>query len=98
MQNHILSELDVMCPLKSFRIRISKDPWITNELVERIRDKDRLLSKAKRTKRPEDWKRAKRERNIIIKDVKKAKTEYLIDLQNSHSGDRERVSNREGAK
>ena len=47
MQIHILSELDVMCPLKSFRIRMSKDPCLTNELVERIIDKDRLLSKAK---------------------------------------------------
>ena len=36
-----------MCPLKSFRLPAAREPWITNEGLEAIRDKDRLLKKAR---------------------------------------------------
>ena len=41
------------------------DPWISNELLEEIKDKNRQLKRAKRTRLPEDWLEAKRARNEV---------------------------------
>ena len=48
-----------MCPLKTFKIKQKKDPWITSELLELIKDKDYALKCAKRTKNSDDWVRAR---------------------------------------
>ena len=40
--------IDVMCPLKNFRVKKSEKPWFTNELLEQIKDKDRALKRAKK--------------------------------------------------
>ena len=55
--------LDPMCPLKKIKIKNKDDPWITAELIDLIKDKDRARMIAKRTNRNEDWDRAKRLRN-----------------------------------
>ena len=34
---------NILCPLKNFKIKNLKDPWITNEILENIIDKDTLL-------------------------------------------------------
>ena len=47
MKTNIQSTIDNMCPIRSFNIKQMKDPWITNEILESIHDKDRLLSRAK---------------------------------------------------
>ena len=40
---NIVNILDVTCPMKSFSIKQYKEPWITNELLELIKDKDHAL-------------------------------------------------------
>ena len=49
MCNNIKTALDDICPLKKFKIKMYKEPWISHELLELINDKDSLLKKAKRT-------------------------------------------------
>ena len=75
--NNIKSILNEMCPLKDFKIRNSGKPWITNELLEQIRDKDRALRRAKRSSNPEYWKIARRLRNDCLRDVRNAKSDYI---------------------
>ena len=41
--SNITRTIDVMCPLKSFRIKNLKDPWITNEILENIHDKVMIM-------------------------------------------------------
>ena len=53
--SRIRSAIDEMCPIRNFVIKNRKDPWITNEILEEIHDKDRLLHNAKKTGLDQDW-------------------------------------------
>ena len=57
---------------------------MTNEALEAIRDKDILLKRAKRTRRQEDWDRARMARNRVGKDVENLRIDYLKDQQTVH--------------
>ena len=48
MERIIRSTIDRVCPLKSYSVSEIREPWITNEAIETIRDKDRMMKKAKR--------------------------------------------------
>ena len=60
MKNVILHSINGMCPIKDFKVSNVKDPRISNELPEMIKDKDRALKKAKRPSRETDWTNARR--------------------------------------
>ena len=69
--------LDKMCPLKGFKVRNSNKPWISNELLEHIKDKDRALRRAKRTGGEDAWRIARRLRNDCLKNVRRAKSDFI---------------------
>ena len=69
MENTIRESLDVMCPLKQFKVNEIREAWVTDELLEEINDKDFLLKLAKSSGKEDDWKAAKRERNRVGKIV-----------------------------
>ena len=79
--------IDLMCPLKEFNIKNKKDPWITNEMLESIRDKDILLRRAKLSNRDEDWEQARRARNIVNTNIKNLKADFIKTNLNEHQGD-----------
>ena len=65
--------IDNLCPQKQFNIRKMRDPWITDELLEILFEKDRLLLKANYSQKDEDWataKIARNEANILIRNSK----------------------------
>ena len=51
MLTKITTVADVMFPEKSFKIRKYRDPWISPELLDLMRDKDIALKKAKNKKK-----------------------------------------------
>ena len=55
IKNIILTNIDLICPKRTFHIRLLKDPWITNEILEGVKDKDVVLARAKRTNAVSDW-------------------------------------------
>ena len=55
MEGEILKQANVFCPIKKLRVNAQREPWITNEAIEAIRDKDRVLRKAKKSGKVEDW-------------------------------------------
>ena len=55
MIGKILTILEEYCPYKMLSVKDVRNPWITREALELINDKDRALSKAKRTNRDRDW-------------------------------------------
>ena len=73
----IRTELDSMCPLKDIRIKKQKDPWITNDILELINDKNDLLSEAKESNNPEAWDNARTARNLLNNMIKEAKRNFL---------------------
>ena len=84
MESKILGEIDDMCPVKSFRVSKVREPWITNEAIEAIKDKDRLLQKAKRTGKEEDWVNARRARNMVGRELEILRADYLKQQQDEH--------------
>ena len=73
LQRTISNIIDNMCPQKQFNIKKMRDPWITDELLEILFEKDGLLLKAKHSKKDEDWvaaKIARNEANILIRNSK----------------------------
>ena len=90
LEEIIRSNIDNMCPLKSFKIKQEKEPWITNELIEIIKDKDLALKRAKKRKDPELWKEAKRLRNTCIRRLREARADYIKENLNNNMGDQKK--------
>ena len=81
LEAKIRDYLDRECPIKNFKVKEVKEPWVTNELLEEIKDKDRLLREAKRSGRVEDLQRAKVARNRVGRLVEQTKADFLKDQQ-----------------
>ena len=81
MLSRIRSYLNRTCPQKAFRVKEVRELWITNELIEEIKDKDRVIREAKRSGRAGDLAHAKAERNRVGRLVELAKAEFLKDQQ-----------------
>lgn len=87
MYNKIINHISTMCPVRHFKVKEREVPWITNELIELINDKDRALSKAKKSNKTEDWKKARKLRNDANKATKIAKAKYIQNNLYRFSGD-----------
>ena len=84
MQRIIVREADKQCPIRSYKIRNSKPCWLTNEIIEQMKDRDYFYQKAKRTNSEDDWNIAKFYRNQTNFNVRKAKADYIKEqLQNN---------------
>ena len=86
MENIIRREIDKMCPLQKFKVPERQDPWITNEILEEIRDKDLSLKKARRTNNAGHWSFARAERNRVGKLVDNARANYFKEEEKSSRG------------
>ena len=73
----ISKHIDLMCPIIDMRVREKSDPWITNELIELIQDKDKALARAKRSNNTDDWALARSLRNLTKSYIKKAKSDFI---------------------
>ena len=81
------SELDIMCPVKIFKVVKDRAPWVTDHILELIHDKDNALSKAIRSKKADDWHVASRLRNSVNKFIKKAKSKFIRDSLEANQKD-----------
>ena len=52
-------------------------PWITDELLEVLYEKDKLLKKAKRTNNEDDWETAKAARNEANIMMRYSKSNFI---------------------
>ena len=76
-----------MCPIKKFKVPEAKEPWITNEAIEAIRDKDNLLKRARKSKLQEDWEAARQAHNNVGRQVENLRIDYLKNQQVAHKSD-----------
>ena len=79
MLSYIMDCTNVMCPLKKYRVAQAKEPWITKEILEMIKDKDRLLQSAKNTNNQQDWELAWTVRNNTSFQIRRAKANFIQD-------------------
>ena len=75
--NIVIREIEIMCPIKTFKIKQIKQPWITHRLLELYNDKDKALKIAKKSKDSNLWKEAKRLRNACTNRLRKAKADFI---------------------
>ena len=87
MKTNIISTIDRICPTKTFKIKNLKDPWISQEILESIRDKDRLLARAKHTNNLDDWSIARNSRNEVKNIIKNAKSEFIKENLEEYQND-----------
>ena len=87
MYKLILEGIERRCPMKTFKVAEFKEVWMTNEAIEAIKDKDRALCRARRTRREEDWNEAKRLRNRVGRDIENLRADYLKDQQETFKAD-----------
>ena len=82
----ITEEADRMCPVRDYKIRNSKPPWIVSELIEQMKDRDYFYTKAKRTNNEDDWNIAKFHRNQVNFNIRKAKADFIKEQLNNNEG------------
>ena len=77
-KNQFLTCIDKHAPIRSKRIENKKSPWITHELIRKMRKRD-VLKKAERTKDQYCWNDFKAARNEVNNSIKYAKRKYFCD-------------------
>ena len=78
-KNQFLTCIDKHAPIRSKRIGNKKSPWITHELIRKMRKRDFLKKKAERTKDQYCWNDFKAARNEVNNSIKYAKRKYFCD-------------------
>ena len=74
----IIDTLDQMAPLRTSTFRKDKPVWLTAEFIEIMKDRDRAMKVACRSKDPTDKRNTRRLRNFANKVIKSAKSDYLL--------------------
>ena len=83
---NVILKTDI-CPQKLFHIKKMRDPWISDEIMEILYEKDRLLNKAKRTRDDTDKEAAKIARhnaNILLRN---SKSDFIKENLELHKND-----------
>ena len=85
--NRLMPILDDMCPVRTFRIKNYRPEWITDELIEQIKDRDYFYKKAKADNGEDSWNIARHLRNVTNANIRNAKKEFVIDKLNNCNSD-----------
>ena len=83
----VVKVLDGMCPIRSYQIRNYRPEWVTNELLEQIKDRDYFYGKAKNGGDEDDWNIAKNLRNRTNANIRQARKEFVLTELNEHRDD-----------
>ena len=78
MQEHVISVLDKMCPIRTFHIRNYRPDWMGRDLIEQIKDRDYFYKQAKKTGGEDLWNIAKYLRNITNTNIRCAKWDFVL--------------------
>ena len=79
-ENMLKRMLDVVCPVKEFKVVDKPDPWMSDYLIERITDKNNLLREARNANSIITWRRARDLRNAVNEEVDVARKAYYKNL------------------
>ena len=71
--------LDKMCPMRVFKIKSYRPDWMTDELIEHIKDRDYFYRKAKLGGNKDDWNIAKHLRNETNSHIRQAKRDFILE-------------------
>ena len=77
MEGHILEEANEMCPVRDFRIGCQKPAWISDEMIEQMKDCDYFYKRAKISGDEDTWNIAKFHRNLTNKYIRQSKADFI---------------------
>ena len=77
-----LNIVDANIPLVKTRVRDKSMPWISREIRMLMRKRSYQCTKAKKSKKAEDWARYKTLRNEVTTKLRQAKLSYFTELSN----------------
>lgn len=66
-------------PLRRRRVRKQKSPWITNDIVNMMRERDKIKKKAISSSSPQIWKSYRAIRNKVNSTIRQSKKSFLTD-------------------
>ena len=78
MLENIIRVLDTLCPLRKSYIKNYRPDWMTNELIEQIKDRDYFYNEAKTRGDQDTWNIAKHLRNVTNLNIRQAKMEFIL--------------------
>ena len=74
-------------PLDLFEIKNYRPNWITDELIEQIKDRDYFYKKAKNANGEDSWNIARHLTNVTNANIRNAKKDFIIEELNSCNAD-----------
>ena len=78
--------VDSHIPLKRARVRSKSLPWITHGIRALMRARSYFSTKAKKSRKDEDWEKYKSVRNLVTQRIRKAKIQYFEELSEESKG------------
>ena len=72
-------------PFKQIRVRSTRKPWLTHNLLKSISAKNRLFNHVRKTKDTNTWKVYKIIRNMILQQINQAKKAYYTSIINKQA-------------
>jgi len=69
--------LDCVAPIKNVCLKQRTEAWISPDILNYIKERDTFLYTFKKSKNKEDYESFCKYRNIVHREVKQAKQEYL---------------------
>ena len=68
-----------MCPIRTYKIKNYWPDWMTDELIEQIKDRDYFYHKAKASGDEDDWNIAKHLRDLTNANIRGSKREFILE-------------------
>ena len=87
LYNNMKTVLDSLCPEKKIKFAKNRPVWITNDLINLMKERDRCLSKYLSTRLEDDKIEMRRMRNLVNIAVRNARAEYVRDQLETHKND-----------
>ena len=76
-KNLFTKVLDEVAPIKQVRLMNRTEPWITDEILELIRSRDKILVHYRKSKDETIFRQYKKLQYTVQKHVKKAKSDFF---------------------
>ena len=85
--DRITNVIDELCPMKEFKFANTRPPWMIDDLIELMKNRDNSLKKYRISKLEEDKNNMKYFRNLVNTTIKKARNEYIKTQLNIYKND-----------
>ena len=77
---------EIHAPIKKRRVRGHRTPWMTSEVSELMKERDFHRKKTYDSKSGYHWNKFRNYRNLVLKGIKKAKSDYYTKLIEESKG------------